>query len=514
VLARLAAPCRRRRKRRLDPGGQNAFGLLTVVASTGKERTSASKMDEKKMWWWERSVLARGTNKRSAGSAAASIDDEDDKQGLGQAPGPSPGDEPMQLAIPGAVAVHGPGYRGDHDEAGDVSTVRVGRDDGRDDDDEAATDAPPIHVDSYAVNAGPTDEEIRQRILAGTAHAEVVTALGDVPKTRRTRWLALLLVLVAVGVAAIAVGVAVPLAARSQHADATTQVHGDDVVASLTYFEPQGSGGFASAIRAETRLINGVLVTSGALEVINCDPTACQVSDVSCAVGELYAHGCCAGEDCPNGTRCGEMCPTPPESCYLTDPTNTTCMRSECYTCQQDNGSDIYKLLDYVYEIDCLEVGTDIRPENGQTYKWAIYCGPVILGPVVEENKDLGEYQCGAARLGANYSDDNGGLLAPGAPCQWYALMECGCGPSDMYTFGLPDPTGPCLPDSGCPFLCEEAGPAYARELCHNFPGNISWWEAHFATSRSTSKESTSTVECSHHKPDDPQKPFYYSNRT
>lgn len=110
-------------------------------------------------------------------------------------------------------------------------------------------------------------------------------------------------------------------------------------------------------------------------------------------------------------------------------------------------------------------------------YKWAIFCGPVILGPVVEENRDLGEYQCAAARLGANFSDDNGGMLVGYLPCQYIALAECGCGPSEMLTFGLPAPTGPCLPDGDCPFLCEDAGPSHARDLCRNFPNNISWWE-------------------------------------
>jgi hypothetical protein len=72
----------------------------------------------------------------------------------------------------------------------------------------------------------------------------------------------------------------------------------------------------------------------------------------------------------------------------------------------------------------------------------------------------VGEYQRGASRLGANY------------PCQYLALAECGCGPPDMYTFGLPDPTGPCDPHIGtCPLLCEDAGPQYA------FPATFSYWE-------------------------------------
>jgi hypothetical protein len=219
------------------------------------------------------------------------------------------------------------------------------------------------------------------------------------------------------------------------------------------------------------------MVTSGLFELIKCLPSACLESDESCFVGRTYTPGCCAGGDCPNETRCGDGCPPPPESCFATDPSNKTCIRSSCYTCNQEADKDIYNLTDYAHSIDCLEVGTATRPENGQTYRWAIFCGPVILGPVVEENRDLGEYQCGTVRLGANFSDDNGGLMGTTVPCQYIALAECGCGPADMYTFGFPAPTGACLPEGGCPFLCEDAGTAYARNLCRSFPGNISWWE-------------------------------------
>jgi hypothetical protein len=128
--------------------------------------------------------------------------------------------------------------------------------------------------------------------------------------------------------------------------------------------------------------------------------------------------------------------------------------------------------------VDCLHVGTSVRPDNGETYKWAILCGPMVSGFRVEQNRDKGEYQCAAVRLGANYSDDDGGLMGATLPCQYIALAECGCCPPEMSTFGLPAPTGRCLPDGGgCPILCEDAGPAYAANLCRAFPGNISWWE-------------------------------------
>jgi hypothetical protein len=416
-----------------------------------------------KLKWFERSWAAKAKDKSAAPSASAA-----------EAPTHNEA-EAGEIAKPGAVAVPGPGYEGDNDD--DVSTFRLGGG-GREEGDEAATDTP-LQVDSYAVNEeGPSDEELRQRILASTAHAEAVV-LDETSKPRRYCSTSTIFLLVVAVATAIAIGVAVPLATRKQSSEADTLVPDDEVVAYLKYMERQGRGGFAGAMNAEIRISSdGSLVTSGAMELILCRPKVCLESDEQCLVGDkTYEPGCCAGPDCPVETKCGEKCPKPPVSCYLNDPDNATCIRSECYTCNQSDGKDIYVLSDYVHSIDCLEVGTAIRPENGETYKWAIFCGPVIVGPSVEENRDLGEYQCGAVRLGANYSDDHGGLLVGEFPCQFIALAECGCGPSDMFTFGLPEPTGPCLPEDGCPFLCEDVGVAYARNLCHAFPGNISWWE-------------------------------------
>lgn len=421
-----------------------------------------------KLKWFERSSKAKSTDKSATSST-------------------SPGESPTQneseageVAKPGAVAVPGPGFQGD--EGDDVSTVRVGgrglgAEGGGDDD---ATDAP-LQVDSYAVIEGPTDEELRQRILANTAHAEAVVPDNTTKKPRRYCSTPVIFAVVLALAAAIAIGVAVPLSIRQQPSDPNAQTQDADVVAYYRYLEWQGSGGFAQATFAETKrstILNGSTVTSGANEKIDCRPKVCTESDENCLIGDKrYEQGCCAGPDCPVETKCGENCLPPPKSCYLTDPDNSTCIRSSCYTCKQFDGKDVYELQDFAWSVDCLEVGTAIRPENGETYKWAIVCGPVIVGPKVEENRDLGEYQCLAARLGANYSDDDSGLLVGELPCQFIALVECGCGPSDMYTFGLPAPTGPCLPDGDCPFLCEDVGVVYARNLCRAFPGNISWWE-------------------------------------
>jgi hypothetical protein len=397
---------------------------------------------------------------------------------------------------PGAVAIRGPGYRGG-DGDGDGSHLTPARVEGRggvdddscrgsggDDIEAEATDAP-LHVTAYAVKALPTEEEIRQRILASAPLAEAVSAGGRVARWRRwCRARGRVAVAVVVAIAVTVAVVAAPLATRRpqtspQGASGTQNGRLDEVMASLHYLEWQGFGGFPTAISVKTvhtSETDGASVTLGMFEQIFCRPIVCLESDANCVVGKSYSPGCCPGY-CPNQTTCGEQCSPPPESCSLKDPNNKTCIQSGCYTCNQYDGEDIYHLQDYAFSIDCLEVGTAVRPENGQSYKWAIFCGPVVVGPVVEENRDLGEYQCGAARQGANFSDVNGGLLSALPSCQYAALAECGCGPSDMFTFGLPAPAGPCLPDGGCPILCEDAGPAYARNLCRSFPGNITWWE-------------------------------------
>jgi hypothetical protein len=434
-------------------------------------------MDEKAIWL-ERSAKAN-TKEMSAAASTASKERDvegamiaDDAAAKLKAQKAAHG-QGGQDSRPGAVAVYGPG-RVDFEEKGD-------------DDNEAPTAPPlrseaepeveadaPLYVKSYVVKEPVTDEEIRRKILANTARAEVVPA--DDRKSRRY-WSVVGAIVVAV-VAAVAVGVAVPLSTRQNQPSGSTQGRADNVLASVEYTERQGVGGFPTSIWATTAVVGGSPTTSGVVEVIGCKPTPCTESDKNCLTDErVYVPGCCAGPDCPNETKCGEMCPKPPESCYLNDPANLTCLQPECYTCNLVDGEVGYVLTSLAYAVDCLHVGTSVRPDNDETYKWAILCGPMVSGFRVEQNRGKGEYQCAAVRLGANYSDDDGGLMGATLPCQYIALAECGCGPADMYTFGLPAPTGPCLPDGGCPILCEDAGPKYATNLCRAFPRNISWWE-------------------------------------
>lgn len=74
-------------------------------------------------------------------------------------------------------------------------------------------------------------------------------------------------------------------------------------------------------------------------------------------------------------------------------------------------------------------------------------------------------------------TDEDGGVVAHGTPCQWLALAECGCGPSDTNTFGLPASTGPCTSEGGCPLTCKDSGGEQAQNLCHSFPDGIELWE-------------------------------------
>lgn len=239
-------------------------------------------------------------------------------------------------------------------------------------------------------------------------------------------------------------------ASSSSSSSGASNAPDESVVASVSYAEWQGPGGFAYSVRAVTRR-TGVPgdpddATSGLVEMVGCKAIVCLESDANCVVGEYYEPGCCVGPDCPNSTtKCGEHCPPPPESCYLTHPDNHTCLRPECYTCHKVNGQDAYALQNVAFAIDCLQVGTSIRSDNQQEYKWAIFCGPMISGPVPEENRDLGEYQCGALRLGANFSDDDQGIQAALFPCQYLALAECGCGRTCTRS-GCPHPRDRAIP--------------------------------------------------------------------
>jgi hypothetical protein len=348
-----------------------------------------------------------------------------------------------------------------------------------------------------AARGSSSEEQIRREIIASAAQAIDVTPMDVLhdeehtpPKSWRERkWTTgrrtLLLVLLVVLVAAISVGIAVPLSAQSESGNSDRDA---SVLASVNGYGFH-DGGFAGAVYAETRtslLFEGGATTSGYAGVVMCKVRPCletiNGTPPACALDEVYQPGCCLpGDECSaNQTLCGERCPLPPESCSLTQPENATCTQAGCYTCKQVDGEDFYHLYDYIFDVDCLNVGTAVRPENGETYKWAIVCGPLAPGDGRNNHTldyEYGAYRCTAFRSGAGLTDESGGIHAPGELCRSIALAECGCGPPGMNTFGWQAPTEPCTSEGRCRFKCEDSGRAQARNLCRAFPGDIAWWE-------------------------------------
>jgi hypothetical protein len=411
---------------------------------------------------------------------------------------------------PGALAVRGPAPTGSHssdgDDDGPSPRVRPRGRSARDGSSAAgAGGTTPLLTEPIAAYAVPefdtdTDDDentraakalaeadklelIRNQILSQAAEAVVVTPEEDVSLSskRRKRVIVIGAILVLVVIVGVAVGVAVPLTTQQNSNAAPTPA--PDVLASLSYRESQGEGGFAGAIFAEKRkgafFGDQAATTTGSAGFINCQVKACTANGTDCVAGKYYEPGCCLGSTCPDATKCGRMCPKPPASCSLTDPENLTCTRSECYTCNPVNGQDMYELSDFIFKIDCLQVGTSVRSSNGQTYKWAIFCGPVQEGGQPNMNQDAGDYQCVAVRDGAGYSDDAEGILTDLLSCPTLALAECGCGPAGMNASGLAEPNGTCPVNGTCRFQCDDSGSQSggAQALCTQFPGNLSWWD-------------------------------------
>ena len=93
-----------------------------------------------------------------------------------------------------------------------------------------------------------------------------------------------------------------------------------------------------------------------------------------------------------------------------------------------------------------------------------------------KENRAVGEWECGAYRKGEGFGpfENENSIASASFPCQFLQLAECGCGPLDMNTFGLPAPVKACEPGD-CPILCSDQ-PAYKDQLCDSFPGDLDWF--------------------------------------
>lgn len=136
-----------------------------------------------------------------------------------------------------------------------------------------------------------------------------------------------------------------------------------------------------------------------------------------------------------------------------------------------------------------------IAKEDGTEYRWAIVCGFVETGGHTEDNNAPGEYTCMAFRQGQGINITR----SFGVPCQFIQLNECGCAPSDVFSFGVdpPDPDvgwTPCLTEDDCPYLCADAGKENAKNLCHKFDG-IDWFEGANFMNWSLFQPSDDTVE-------------------
>jgi len=230
---------------------------------------------------------------------------------------------------------------------------------------------------------------------------------------------------------------------------------------------------------AQLKLVNDVFESaSGSVGTIVCNLLPCLEKDSTCNDG-LWIPGCCFVANCTSEVgQCGNKCPDLPLGlpCHQVDPTNEKCRNAGCYTCDKVNGEDIFKLTEFVFQISCLSGGTAVRQENLESYEWAILCGPVSAGEQPELNFDQGEYSCVAFREGAGYSYTDGGVGGTFIPCHFIQLGECGCGPADVFPFGLPPPNKTCASAADCRFLCNDAGPRLANTICDAFDG-IEWWE-------------------------------------
>ena len=163
------------------------------------------------------------------------------------------------------------------------------------------------------------------------------------------------------------------------------------------------------------------------------------------------------------------------QACFLIDPSDKECTSASCYDCYDGpDDKPLWRINERIYQVDCLNVDMALDPQRGETYKWAIACGAVSALSIPDQSLALGEYGCAAFReSSASFGSAN---LSFFLPCHRIQLSECGCAPSYVYSWGLPDPTNVCATENDCPFLCSDAGMEKVKNLCHVFPG-IHWWE-------------------------------------
>ena len=331
------------------------------------------------------------------------------------------------------------------------------------------------------LSARPVDEALEKERLhrLGQQESELrekehkIRHLEQQQKRRCRRMLIVLVVGLTVVVIAIAVSLTAPLDEDSPP-PAAVNIPVDDLVSSINVTAKQRDW-FARAYRyRRTENENEIFVSDGRTAITDCEVLACIEGGCTGDSGKEYEPGCCHGDDCNQNDTCGFYCPK--AACH---PSSDGCKDdASCFECDLGpNGEELYRFRDAVFDLNCLRTGlatgfNDNDDSIVRRYKWAIYCGFNIHGGSEWQNYAPGEYACFAVRVGGGIRKT---LFQP-LNCQLIQLLECGCGPDTMHTFGNPPPEKPCKTKQDCPFLCGDAGEEEAKKLCEVFPG-IEWWE-------------------------------------
>lgn len=263
---------------------------------------------------------------------------------------------------------------------------------------------------------------------------------------------------------------------------------------------------------------NGKVSVKGVNTTPRCRPLVCIADDPKpCGVynnfddpnyyfdAQAEAGGTCClvneenDPDCQKPQQCGENCA--PGACI---PTEEGCRTAACYECD-DTFGDVYGIADIQTKPICLKVGTKEAGPNPNVERdlpertVALTCGVHELPffGAVEENRDIGQVECMFFRkptVEGELTNVDDGLNTGAFPCVFLQLLFCGCGPADMFTFGLLAPKFPCRPGEdlptcpltvfegyifefegavadqpcNCPIICEDV-PGRKAEVCDSF---------------------------------------------
>ena len=370
--------------------------------------------------------------------------------------------EAVLACMPGAFQVPGPSSGIRTTDPDFVDTLRVTVED---------------EEEQASVNAGTASdmecEDQQQHILSAYRVAKAEPAiLATAVKDNKFRILSYGVLVTAIVIALI-VGLSVGLMDKNKAAQPIIPV--DRLVSSVRMTAHQ-EGAFMKANRY-IRTENGkdIVITNGSAVDNWCEVVPCAEGGCELLYGKVYEPGCCLEDDCSPEDKCGGWCPRRPDLCR---PSSDGCADASCFECERGpNGEELYRKRDALFNMNCLRTGVatgynDQDDNVRRIYKWAIICGFNVHGGNEQQNFAPDEYVCHAARIGNGVTKTVSQLV----PCQIIQLLECGCAPDDIHTFGFPPPDKPCKTRQDCLYLCGDAGEEEAKTLCEVFPG-IEWWE-------------------------------------